>query len=78
MTPVLAAGDWRLQMNPETGDAAARPYQYVSLDRTTFLSAGQDFVNGAVSWGVKSADLLRSFGLSPAIVQPLRRLDRHH
>ena len=67
MTPVLAVGDWRLRVNPETGEPAARPYQYVSPDETTFLSAGQDFVNGAVSWGVKSADLLRSFGLSPAI-----------
>jgi sugar lactone lactonase YvrE len=67
LTPLLAAGDWRLRVNPETGEAAARPYQYVSPDGTTFLSAGQDFVSGAVSWGVKSADLLRSFGLSPAI-----------
>ena len=67
MTPVLAVGDWRLQVNPETGEPVSRPYQYVSPDGTTFLSAGQDFVSGAVSWGVKSADLLRSFSLSPAI-----------
>lgn len=66
MTPVLAVGDWRLQVNPETGNPAARPYQYLSPDGTTFLSAGQDFVNGAASWGVKSSDLLRSFGWSPA------------
>ena len=67
MTPVLAVGDWRLQVNPETGEPVSRPYQYASPDGTTFLSAGQDFVSGAVSWGVKSADLLRSFSLSPAI-----------
>ena len=67
MTPVLAVGDWRLRLNPESGEPAARPYQYVSPDGTTFLSASQDFVSGAVSWGVKSADLLRSFSLSPAI-----------
>jgi sugar lactone lactonase YvrE len=67
MTPVLAVGDWRLPVNPETGEPVSRPYHYLSPDGTTFLSAGQDFVNGAVSWGVKSADLLRSFGLSPAI-----------
>jgi hypothetical protein len=66
MTPVLAAGDWRLHVNPETGAAAPRPWQYVSPDGTTFLSAGEDFVSGAVSWGTKSADLLRGFGLSPA------------
>jgi hypothetical protein len=66
MTPVLAVGDWHLQMNPQTGVPAARPYQYISPDGTTFISAGQDFVSGAVSWGIKSADLLRSFGLAAA------------
>ena len=66
-TPVLPVGDWRLQVNPETGEAPARPYQYLSPDGTTFLSAGQDFVSGAMSWGVKSADIIRSFGLSAAI-----------
>ncbi len=65
-TPVLAAGDWRLRVNPETGAPAARPWQYLSPDGTTFLSAGDDFVSGAVSWGTKSADVLRGFGLSPA------------
>ena len=67
MTPVLAVGDWRLRVDPKTGEPAPRLYQYLSPDGATFLSAGQDFVTGAVSWGVKSADLLRSFGLSPAI-----------
>ncbi len=67
MTPLLPVGDWRLQVNPETGEPAPRPYQYVSPDGTTFLSAGRDFVSGAMSWGVKSSDVLRSFGLSPAI-----------
>jgi sugar lactone lactonase YvrE len=66
MTSVLAVGDWHLPMNPQTGVPAARPYQYVSPDGTTFISAGQDFVSGAVSWGIKSADLLRSFGLAAA------------
>jgi sugar lactone lactonase YvrE len=38
----------------------------VSPDGTTFISAGRDFTTGASSWGVKSADLLRGFGLAAA------------
>jgi sugar lactone lactonase YvrE len=61
MTPVLAVGDYHLSLPPRP-----RPYQYVSPDGTTLISAGQDFVSGSMSWGVKGADLLRSFGLAPA------------
>jgi sugar lactone lactonase YvrE len=60
MTPVLAVGDWHVRND-------ARPNHYVSPDGSTFLSAGQDFVSGAVAWGVKSSDLLRGFGLAPAV-----------
>jgi sugar lactone lactonase YvrE len=60
MAPVLPVSDYHLQ-------PAQRPYQYVSLDGTTFISASQDFVNGTLSWGVKSSDLLRSFGLARAV-----------
>jgi len=35
----------------------------VSLDGTTYIAARRDFVAGAQSWGVKSADLIRAFGL---------------
>jgi sugar lactone lactonase YvrE len=62
MTAILPAGDWRV--NPQ---ALEEPYrQYVSPDGTTFIPAGQDFVSGAMSWGVKSSALLRGFGLAPA------------
>jgi sugar lactone lactonase YvrE len=67
-TPVLPTSDWRVRLNPQTGEALPRPVQYLSPDGATYLSAGQDFANGAQSYGVKSADLLRSFGLAPAIV----------
>jgi len=60
VTAVLPVGDYHLQ-------PAERPYHYVSPDGTTFISAGQDFAGGALAWGVKSADLIRSFGLAPAI-----------
>jgi sugar lactone lactonase YvrE len=58
---VLAVSDYHLNLPPHS-----RPYQYVSPDGTTFISAGQDFFSGAMSWGVKSADLLRGFSLAPA------------
>ena len=58
---VLAVSDYHLNLPPRS-----RPYQYVSPDGTTFISAGQDFFSGAMSWGVKSADLLRGFSLAPA------------
>ena len=39
----------------EPAGARANPTaQYVSPDGSTFLPAGQDFVSGAMSWGVKS------------------------
>ncbi len=59
MTPVLPVGDWRYHAMPRTVD-------YLSPDNTTFLSAREDFASGATSWGIKSADLLRSFGLATA------------
>ena len=59
---MLAVSDYHLGLPPRP-----RPYQYVSPDGTTFLSAGQDFVSGSLNWGVKGADLIRSFGLAPAV-----------
>jgi hypothetical protein len=66
MTAVRPVGDWRLAKDAATGNPIARPFQYLSPDGTTFISAGRDFVTGAMSWGVKSADLIRGFGLAPA------------
>ncbi len=65
MTAVLPISDWRLQRD-EAGALLSRMYQYLSPDGTTFISATQGFATGARSWGVKSSDLLRSFGLAPA------------
>ena len=61
MTAILPAGDWR--MNPQLLGHPDR--QYVSADRSTFIPAGNDFVSGAMSWGVKGSALLRSFGPAP-------------
>jgi sugar lactone lactonase YvrE len=66
MTAVRPVGDWRVARDPATGMPVAKPYHYLSPDGTTFIPAGRDFTSGAMSWGVKSADLLRSFGLAAA------------
>jgi sugar lactone lactonase YvrE len=63
LTTILPVSDWRVSQQ----GLAAPARQYVSPDGTTFIPAGQDFVSGAMSWGVKSSPLLRGFGLAPAV-----------
>jgi sugar lactone lactonase YvrE len=58
----LPVGDWRVNRQALTKPAA----QFVSPDGSTFLPAGEDFLNGAVSFGIKSSGQLRGFGLAPA------------
>jgi sugar lactone lactonase YvrE len=63
-TAVLPTSDWRLNRA-----ALERPARhYLSPDGTTFIPAGEDFVDGATSWGIKSSALIRSFGLAPVAV----------
>ena len=49
--------------------AGDRPYQYVSPDRTVFIAAGEDFVQGQLYYGTKMADILRAFSLAKAAPQ---------
>ena len=63
MTPVLPVGDWRVNKTVLPQPA----WQYVSPDGTTYLPVGQDFVGGAVSYGIKSSAQIRGFGLAPAV-----------
>ena len=58
-------GDWRLQRDAG-GGLLPRPHHYVAPDGRTAVSATQAFVDGATSWGVKSSDLIRAFGLQRA------------
>jgi sugar lactone lactonase YvrE len=44
-----------------------RPWQFVSPDGSTYISAGDNFVKGYTPWGTKMADVLRSFGLQKEI-----------
>jgi sugar lactone lactonase YvrE len=66
LTAVRPVGDWRIARDPVTGAPVARPFHYLSPDGTTFISAGRDFETSASAWGIKVADLLRSFGLAAA------------
>jgi sugar lactone lactonase YvrE len=65
LTAILPVGDWRLQRGPD-GGPLPRPHHYVAPDGSAFISATQAFVDGATSWGVKSSDLVRAFGLQSA------------
>jgi hypothetical protein len=65
LTAILPVGDWRLQRDGQ-GDLLPRTHHYLAPDGRSVVSATQAFVEGATSWGVKSSDLIRSFGLQRA------------
>ena len=44
----------------------AKPYHFVSADKSVFIPAGQDFVTGQLYYGAKIHDVLRAFGMAPA------------
>lgn len=56
----LPVSDWSLNQNSLSHPAA----QFVSPDGKSVLPVGQDFLDGAVSWGIKSSPPIRSFGLA--------------
>ena len=62
-TAFLPVSDWRVNRTALTQPAC----QFLSPDGTAFLPTGEDFLTGAVSYGVKSSGQLRGFGLAPAI-----------
>jgi hypothetical protein len=65
LAAILPVGDWRLQRDAR-GGPLPRPHHYLAPDGRTVVSATQAFVDGAMSWGVKSSDLIRAFGLQRA------------
>ena len=67
MIPVLPAAYWRNENDFLEAIFAKKPYQFVSPDGSTFLPAGQQFVSGELYYGTKLNDLLRGFGLAPAV-----------
>jgi len=58
----LPVSDWRVNRESLSHPAA----HFLSPDGTTVLPVGMDFLSGAMSWGVKSSQQIRSFGLAPA------------
>ncbi|MDB6065844.1 MAG: SMP-30/Gluconolaconase/LRE domain protein [Pedosphaera sp.] len=59
----LPVSDWELNRNSLSHPAA----HFISPDGTIVLAAGEDFLRGATSWGVKSSPPIRSFGLGHAV-----------
>ena len=66
MTPVLPVDYWRNENDFPEAAQRKKPFQFVSLDRSTFIPAGEDFVTGQLYYGSKIHDVLRAFGLYPA------------
>jgi hypothetical protein len=62
MTPIRALDTWESE-----GIATPRPYQYVSPDKSVFIPAAEDFVQGTLSWGTKMADILHAFGIAKVV-----------
>ena len=44
-----------------------KEFQFISPDGTTFIPAGQDFINATQYYGTKMHDVLRAFGLAKAV-----------
>jgi len=67
MTPVLPV-DYLKSGNDFTETVTRRkPYHFISPDRSLFIPAGEDFVTGRLYYGSKMNDVLRAFGLTPAV-----------
>jgi len=67
MTPVLPV-DYLKSANDFTETVTHRkPYHFISPDRSLFIPAGEDFVIGRLYYGSKMNDVLRAFGLAPAV-----------
>ena len=66
LTMILPVDYWRNENDFLDAISAKKPYQFLSLDGTTVLPAGTDFVNGELYYGSKMHDIIRAFGLAPA------------
>ncbi len=59
----LPVSDWRINRHSLSNPDA----HFISPDGRTVMPAGADFLNGTMSWGVKSSPQIRSFGLAPVL-----------
>ncbi|HEX4020362.1 MAG TPA: glycosyl hydrolase family 28-related protein [Acidobacteriaceae bacterium] len=70
MTPAIPDDYWGGHDFVRTVQAP-KPYQYISPDGSTFIPAGEDFIKGSLTWGVKMTDVLRAFSLAkPMLGRP--------
>ncbi len=67
MVPFLPLNHWRLGNDFPDLAPVQRPFHFVSPDGSTFIPAGEDFVKGTLFYGAKIHDVLRAFGLGPAL-----------
>jgi hypothetical protein len=67
LTAVLPPAYWRNENDFLEAIPAKKPYQFVSLDGTTFFPAGEEFVNGELYYGSKLNDTMRAFGFAPVV-----------
>jgi len=66
MTPVLPVNHWRWDNDFLEVVPVKKEFQFVSPDGSTFIPAGQDFINATQYYGTKMQDVLRAFGLAKA------------
>jgi hypothetical protein len=67
MAAVLPLNQWLLGNNFPGAAPAPKPFHFLSPDATTFIPAGEDFIKGTLFYGSKMHDVLRAFGLGPAL-----------
>jgi hypothetical protein len=63
----LPVDHWNMRPSLLDPTLLHREFQYVSPDGTTFLPAGDNFVDGALYYGTKMSDVLRTFALAKAV-----------
>jgi hypothetical protein len=66
MTPVIPVDYWRTENDFSEAIVAPRAWQFVSPDRSVFISAKQDFTDDDLYHGIRMQDVVRAFGISPA------------
>jgi hypothetical protein len=67
MTSALPVDYWRNENDFLQAIVAARPWQFVSPDRSVFIPVRQDFINNDLYYGIRMQDVIRAFGLSLAV-----------
>jgi sugar lactone lactonase YvrE len=67
MTAFRPVNYWQISDDLASGKPEKNPWQFISPDGTAFILAGDDFINGATAYGIKMNDVIRAFGLAPAV-----------